>query len=364
VAVLISAGIDPNLKNKDGDAALIVAAKAGKANSVSALLQKHAQVDITDSAGRTALMHAMATENNSMVFTLLEAGAEINMRDAEGRSPLIYAVQNKRQGLITALRKRGAQINLADFHGMTPLHYAVKQNSSPIVRLLLEEGDEVADPNLADEDGFTPLMTAAALGSIEIAKQLISHGAAVDLANNDGATASMIGTKTAKELLKKYETGRAPGKKDVYVVRGSSSDKPAAQGAGEQVPRELGSRAAKDRTSAGQPSSLIGSSRDSGGSGATKMTRLRLVGKPVGNWSIGKKATQITDIKVTVRNVGDYAANGVSVTVLIPGGKRETLTGPEKVERNATAQFILKDPADATAGGEMKAEVSCTNCYR
>ena len=177
VSVLLEAGVDPAIRNDMNETALIVASKKGRALVAELLLQHKADVDATDSSGKTALMHSLSTDNNSLIFSLIDAGAEVNMRDHEGRTALIYAVTNNKLSVITALRKKGALVNGADFEGLTALHYAVKNSNTPIVRVLLEDGDETADPNIADRNGNTPLFTAAANGSTDIVKMLISRGA-------------------------------------------------------------------------------------------------------------------------------------------------------------------------------------------
>lgn len=347
VSVLVSAGMSPDMKSEDGEPALIFAARNAKPNSVDMLISLHAQVDAVDGSGQTALMRALATENNSMIFSLINAGAEINMRDQDGRSALVHAILNKRQAVVTALRKHGADINAADFKGLTPLHYAVKQMSLPIVKMLLEDGEVTADPNAADDSGMTPLMSASASGAVEIIKQLISHGARVNAVNKSGQTAEQLGTKAAKEILRKYGAGTeaaSAGGREIITVRGSGSDEPAP---------------GKDAEQPGFGKAPI----NSGSSGGTKMTRLRVVGKPTGTWSIGKRSS-ISDIKVTVRNVGDYPASDVAVFVAIPGGKRVQATGPDTLGRNASVDYVIKDAQDTAARGELKAELICTNCYR
>ncbi len=350
INTLIAAGMDPNIRNAAGETPLIVAAKFSKINVANQLIATKVPLDLTDASGKTALMHALHTESNSLMFALIDSGAEINMRDRDGKTALIYAVLNHRQPVITALRKRGADPNQADFGGMTPLHYAVRYSNLPIVRMLLEEGENPADPNIPDTDGNTPLMTASANGSVEVMKQLLSHGAKIGAVNKSGATASRLATKGAKELLRQYEA-TGPQEREIYVVRGSSDDRPG------------GNSVKPGSTSPPQPNSS-GSPQPAESAAAVKMTRLRMSGKPVGTWRVSGSKTKISDIKVSLRNVGSYPANGVGVTVNIPGGKSVKLNGPGTIASNEQAEFVLADEQSASAGGELKADISCSNCYR
>jgi ankyrin repeat protein len=65
------------------------AAKAGAAEVVQLLLERHASVDLQDADGRTGLIWA-ATKGDwpIIVASLVKAGAQVNLKDRSGNTAL------------------------------------------------------------------------------------------------------------------------------------------------------------------------------------------------------------------------------------------------------------------------------------
>lgn len=94
---LLGKGADANLSNRDGDTALIIAARIGFAEGADALLARGAQVDRPNRRGETALIVAVQQRNLALVRLLAERGANPDRTDnATGRSAREYAKMDSR----------------------------------------------------------------------------------------------------------------------------------------------------------------------------------------------------------------------------------------------------------------------------
>ncbi len=150
---------------------------------------------------------------------LLEKGAKIDLPDPEGVTPLISSLFNAHFDLAKLLIEKGANVNRWDWWGRTPLYLAVDYNTLPhggrpdqpsidetlpmdIARMVLEKGAMV-NPQLklaipyratgADRGadgmltiGTTPLLRAAKAQDAAALELLLSHGANMELPNNQG----------------------------------------------------------------------------------------------------------------------------------------------------------------------------------
>ena len=101
VATLLAGGAEIEAKDGLGLTALLLAAKNGRNDVVSELLNNAASVYAVDNKGRTALHYAaMAHNSDNLIDTLLAAGAPVTARDNEGQTPKDLALgarENSRQ---------------------------------------------------------------------------------------------------------------------------------------------------------------------------------------------------------------------------------------------------------------------------
>jgi len=81
VRLLVSAGVDVNAKDKDGNTALHVAAGNGHAEIVELLIAKGADVNAQGYFGRTPLHRASAADHKKIAELLIASGAEVNAKD-------------------------------------------------------------------------------------------------------------------------------------------------------------------------------------------------------------------------------------------------------------------------------------------
>jgi ankyrin repeat protein len=113
--LLISRGADVNARDLSGYSAgetpLIVAAMKGKTEIAAMLIAKGAKVNMKTKDGQTALIYAArAPEDRSAIAKLLiENGADMNVEDNTGMTALTYALKNRDVLLFKILMESGAK---------------------------------------------------------------------------------------------------------------------------------------------------------------------------------------------------------------------------------------------------------------
>ena len=175
---------------------------------VQMLLNNGADVDLKNSDGNTALMVLVSDEeavfphsNNNLeiVEMLLKRGADVNTQNQYGYTALmisgIFYSMNYSVRLIELLLKYNANVNIRDIDGDSALMWICEQFNSEkfdvrCVKLLL---DEKADVNLQNKYKETALMIAARQStrdnSIEIIQLLLDGGANVNVMDEDNRVA-------------------------------------------------------------------------------------------------------------------------------------------------------------------------------
>jgi ankyrin repeat protein len=103
VNYLLQHGADPDLADKSGDTALIIAARLGHGEGVASMLIAKAAVDAANRQGETALIVAVQNYQAPIVRRLLEAGASASRTDNAGLSARDYAARDRRSSEILRL---------------------------------------------------------------------------------------------------------------------------------------------------------------------------------------------------------------------------------------------------------------------
>lgn len=86
----------------------------------------------------TALLTATEKQETTTVISLLKKGADINITDSKGRTPLMIATYKNDVKTAKALIEAGADVNIPDNDGVTPLEHARAHNFEEIEKILLE----------------------------------------------------------------------------------------------------------------------------------------------------------------------------------------------------------------------------------
>lgn len=123
--LLISAGADVNAKDYDGITPLIFTLKYGKREYASGSDGKVPPAYYTELTGR-----------KKVAELLIEKGADVNVTDYKGQTPLMYTAINDIKELAELLISKGAFTNLKDDLGNTALSYARKNKNTEIAKLI------------------------------------------------------------------------------------------------------------------------------------------------------------------------------------------------------------------------------------
>ncbi len=109
IRFLTSKGANPNIRDKNGVAPLVIASSLGFVDGAEALLAAGARVDETNVAGETPLISAVHRRDLGMVRLLLANGASPDRADNSGRSARDYAELMASNSLLSEFEKADAQ---------------------------------------------------------------------------------------------------------------------------------------------------------------------------------------------------------------------------------------------------------------
>lgn len=209
--LLIDAGADLEVKDKNGKTPLNWAVKKENIDTINVLIDAGANVNAISSRG-TTLHQATAVSNNINIYKLLlKAGADVNARNEHDYSPLLSALFYSRSlDVVKLLLDAGCDINeKSNNNGFSPLHEAVQKSSNVgIVKFLLKSG---ADARAKAKYGYSPLHVAAEhSNSTAIVKLLMDAGADADEKNEEGLSSvhfTIVGPKNENVLKMLIQSG-------------------------------------------------------------------------------------------------------------------------------------------------------------
>jgi ankyrin repeat protein len=197
VQLFLQSGMDPNVKNKNGETALTFAVVNSDLDTIENLAAK-ADLSLRDGAGNTPLFVALKKQNFPVFEYLLGKGADPNSSGTVGsiqnQTALYVAVLIDRPDIIQQLLEKGADPQIADNGGSMPISEQVLAQSPNLetFQLIL---DRMKDVNQPEKDGSTLLIYAAKNKQMsagkrqEIIKRLLEKGADKNLKDKKGKTA-------------------------------------------------------------------------------------------------------------------------------------------------------------------------------
>lgn len=179
---------------RGGFSALLFAARQGHFDTVKALVEAGADVNLPEPDGTTAMLMGIINFHYDIAAYLLEHGGDPNAADIRGRTPLYGAVDQKNldisnrppakvddvatpTSLIKALLAKGANPNAALLKSIAP-------------RGVLDGADGTLGA------GATPFLRAARGGDVETMKLLLDNKANVNTTTAAGVNALMIAAGT------------------------------------------------------------------------------------------------------------------------------------------------------------------------
>lgn len=161
----------------------MVAAYFGQLPVLKTLLAAGVDVNITDLDGTAALHGAAQEGHGGVVDALLDKGAENDALDNNGVTPLMLAALKGRLLVVKTLLAVRADVNNSDPDGYTALHGAAREGQNEVVRALLRAE---ADNDAVSNKIGTPLMIAANCGQLPVLKTLLAARANVNIAIRGG----------------------------------------------------------------------------------------------------------------------------------------------------------------------------------
>jgi ankyrin repeat protein len=160
---------------------------------------------VVDEEGTPLLLHAAQALDVGIVGDLLDRGANVAVTDRFGETALhrvadLRRTDGPRAASVAALLiERGALVDAVNRDRVTPLHQAVRARNLAVAEVLLDRG---ANPNAADKRGSTPLHRAcsstgagntAGVDPTPFIDLLLARGA--DAAQKDGRGRAALRTR-------------------------------------------------------------------------------------------------------------------------------------------------------------------------
>ena len=233
---LLARGADPNVEDKDRRPPVLWAASAGSADAFLALVNYGASSDKVDKDGLAAL-HCAASRGHKECLSILITlcGADVNQRDGNGCTALFYTVTLGYVECTELLLGCGALTDLQDRKGRTPAHCGSAKGQLDTLRLLHNNGGDLAIEN---NKGELPLMDAVRSGRKDLVRWWLElHEDKVDKVNKDGKTALhiaaatrsvdicaiLVDKKASVNTVAVSEGGKVTSPLDVAVHRGNRS---------------------------------------------------------------------------------------------------------------------------------------------
>lgn len=167
---LIKRGMDVNTVDRIGNTLLIQSMRGDLPELVDYLMKNRARINVRNRNGETALSIAAYTGKLPYVKRLVEAGAEVNFY---GWAPLSYAAYNGHLEVVDYLLKQGAEVNATTENGSSALFFAARFGHIEVIRLLLKNQ---ADPKIVNENGDTAVDWAMKSKNTDIADLLRAAG--------------------------------------------------------------------------------------------------------------------------------------------------------------------------------------------
>ncbi|XP_072518561.1 ankyrin repeat and KH domain-containing protein 1 isoform X3 [Salminus brasiliensis] len=200
VKLLLDMGSDINAQiETNRNTALTLACFQGRAEVVSLLLDRKANVEHRAKTGLTPLMEAASGGYAEVGRVLLDKGADVNAPPVPSSrdTALTIAADKGHYKFCELLINRGAHIDVRNKKGNTPLWLAANGGHFDVVQLLVQAG---ADVDAADNRKITPLMAAFRKGHVKVVQYLVKE---VNQFPSDIECMRYIATITDKEMLKK-----------------------------------------------------------------------------------------------------------------------------------------------------------------
>jgi len=199
VRYLLSAGSDFRSCNTRGEYPLSLAARYGRNDTVKLLLQSCSAVkceEIMTNALKAAI-EAVHVETTAFLIT---SGAPV--RGEENEEPIHIASRMGQQHMVKLLLKNGASLMSRNDRGNTALHLAVVSGNKDLVKDLVDWDKNGV--NCLNDEKETPLHLAARNGSVYLVNYLNQNGCNINASSANGATCLHIACENGHYATVEY----------------------------------------------------------------------------------------------------------------------------------------------------------------
>jgi ankyrin repeat protein len=187
IDLLVEAKADVQALDANGNTPLDSAVLHDQPTAVTALLRHHANASYVHPIdGRGALHEACMRGFVQMLQPLIDAGANPTAHDRFGQTPLDIALAYKNGNVVAALLHLGQTLKESQEIAEETMESATLRGQTEIARILLENGFDVNKPSAS---GSVYLNDAALKGQKKMVQMLLDHGALVTVRNQSGGTA-------------------------------------------------------------------------------------------------------------------------------------------------------------------------------
>lgn len=152
-------------QDREGNTALILAARNGHSSVCQWLISNGSNLNITNREGKNVI-HCASEKGQAEVIT---KNCEIlnlsGSKTKEGLTSLMFAARCGALDVCEVLLKYGVKKDSVDENGMNALHWAAQAGKNEVIKFLLNEQPRLK--NSQTKKGFTPLALAAESGKID-----------------------------------------------------------------------------------------------------------------------------------------------------------------------------------------------------
>ncbi|NIJ54434.1 ankyrin repeat domain-containing protein [Dyadobacter arcticus] len=195
IKYFLGKGVDVNQADENGNTVFMNAAASNRETAtLDILLPKVKDINQGNAKGVSALAMAVRSNSPEVIGYLIDKGADINMTDKNGDNLSLHLAQSYNaqkaddfDAKVKVLQDKGFKLTVPAKNGNTMYHVAVAKNDLSLVKKL--EAYQI-DVNAKNSEGITALHKAAMVSKDDnMLKYLISIGAKKDIETNFRETA-------------------------------------------------------------------------------------------------------------------------------------------------------------------------------
>ena len=144
--ILLDAGANPDVCDKDNTTPLLMAATEGFDMVVKALVNSNCDVNIANNSIKKTALHILAYNGHSeCIDDLIYGGADISLCDSLNHTPLWYAIKNKKLEVVRLLLRAYSHVDAYQCgpdipDDACPAKLAVSQKMLSVIKLLILTG--------------------------------------------------------------------------------------------------------------------------------------------------------------------------------------------------------------------------------